>query len=171
MLSAEQPWVTAALVSSLSGSADAGACLASRVWDAAPQGGMRLFSGSESTVCLCKTPSEDRRFPSPVPSSCTACGVVIQAVFPGARCGSVCGVTSSAPPGACRSCTSPVLHLPAAASRAGLDSPGACGCQPRGSHVEERAGQLFSAWGSLPASLHPSLPKPLHESSEAGAVS
>lgn len=55
---------------------------------------MRLFSGSESTVCLCKTPSEDRRFPSPVPSSCTAFGVVIQAVFPGARCGSVCGVTS-----------------------------------------------------------------------------
>lgn len=105
MLSAEQPWVTAALVSSLSGSADAGACLASRVWDAAPGGGMRLFSGSESTVCLCKTPSEDRRFPSPVPSSCTACGVVIQAVFPGARCGSVCGVTSWQ-----------ILHVPSASS-------------------------------------------------------
>lgn len=170
MLSAEQPWVTAALVSSLSGSADAGACLASTVWDAAPGGGMRLFSGSESTVCLCKTLRRQE-----VPLSRPLFLHCLWGCYPG--CFPRCQVWVSvwchllALPGTCRSCTSPVLHLPAAASRAGLDSPGACGCQPRGSHVEERAGQLFSAWGSLPASLHPSLPKPLHESSEAGAAS
>lgn len=103
--------------------------------------------------------------PSPLPALVWGC-------YPGCfpRCGSERGVTSWAAAGTCRSCTSPGLPLPAAASRAGLDSPGACGCQPGGSHVEEQAGQLFSAWGSLPASLHPSLPKALHDS-EAGAAS
>lgn len=108
-------------------------------------------------------------FPSPLPALVWGC--YPGCVFPGARCGSERGVTSLAPAATCRSCTSPVFHLPTAASRAGLDSPGACGCQPGGSHVEEQVGQLFSAWGSLPGSLHPSLPKPLRDSSGAGAAS
>lgn len=108
MLSAEQPWITAALVSSLSGSGDAGACLASSARDAAPAGGMRLFSGSESRVCLCKTPSKDRRFPFPIPSPCPGVGLLSR-LFAQVWVRAWCHLLGT-------SCDLQILHIPSVSS-------------------------------------------------------